>query len=158
MTDSSLSASPSSLKIYFRLLGYVRPYIGMFILIIVGFLVFASTQPMLGYVLKYFVDGLSNPEAALFPSIPYLRDLQLMQAVPLLIILIAAWQGAGSFLGNFFLAKVSLGLVHDLRVQLFNNLLVLPNRYFDQHNSGHLISRITFNVTMVTGAATDAIK
>lgn len=158
MTDSSLSASPSSLKIYFRLLGYVRPYISLFLISIVGFLIFASTQPMLGYILKYFVDGLSNPEAALFPSVPYLRDLQLLQAVPLLIILIAAWQGLGSYLGNYFLAKVSLGLVHDLRVQLFNNLLVLPNRYFDKHNSGHLISRITFNVTMVTGAATDAIK
>jgi subfamily B ATP-binding cassette protein MsbA len=158
MTDSSLSASPSSLKIYFRLLGYVRPYISLFLVSIVGFLIFASTQPMLGYILKYFVDGLSNPEAALFPTVPYLRDLQLLQAVPLLIILIAAWQGLGSYLGNYFLAKVSLGLVHDLRVQLFNNLLVLPNRYFDKHNSGHLISRITFNVTMVTGAATDAIK
>jgi subfamily B ATP-binding cassette protein MsbA len=158
MTDSSLSASPSSLKIYFRLLGYVRPYISLFLISIVGFLIFASTQPMLGYILKYFVDGLSNPEAVLFPSVPYLRDLQLLQAVPLLIILIAAWQGLGSYLGNYFLAKVSLGLVHDLRVQLFNNLLVLPNRYFDKHNSGHLISRITFNVTMVTGAATDAIK
>ncbi|MBV4460663.1 lipid A export permease/ATP-binding protein MsbA [Pseudomonas sp. COR58] len=158
MTDSSPAASPSSLKIYFRLLGYVRPYISLFLISIVGFLIFASTQPMLGYILKYFVDGLSNPEAALFPSVPYLRDLQLLQAVPLLIILIAAWQGLGSYLGNYFLAKVSLGLVHDLRVQLFNNLLVLPNRYFDKHNSGHLISRITFNVTMVTGAATDAIK
>ncbi len=158
MTDSSPSASPSSLKIYFRLLSYVRPYAGLFALSILGFLIFASTQPMLGYILKYFVDGLSNPEAVLFPSVPYLRDLQLLQAVPLLIILIAAWQGLGSFLGNYLLAKVSLGLVHDLRVQLFNNLLTLPNRYFDNHNSGHLISRITFNVTMVTGAATDAIK
>lgn len=158
MADSSLPASPSSLKIYFRLLGYVKPYIGLFGLSIVGFLIFASTQPMLGYILKYFVDGLSDPNAVLFPSVPYLRDLQLLQAVPLLIILIAAWQGLGSYLGNYFLAKVSLGLVHDLRVQLFNNLLTLPNRYFDKHNSGHLISRITFNVTMVTGAATDAIK
>ncbi|PRA30789.1 lipid A export permease/ATP-binding protein MsbA [Pseudomonas poae] len=158
MTDSSPSASPSSLKIYFRLLSYVKPYAGLFMLSIVGFLIFASTQPMLGYILKYFVDGLSNPEAVLFPSVPFLRDLQLLQAVPLLIILIAAWQGLGSFLGNYLLAKVSLGLVHDLRVQLFNNLLTLPNRYFDNHNSGHLISRITFNVTMVTGAATDAIK
>ena len=158
MTDSSPSASPSSLKIYFRLLSYVKPYAGLFAMSIVGFLIFASTQPMLGYILKYFVDGLSNPEAVLFPTVPFLRDLQLLQAVPLLIILIAAWQGLGSFLGNYLLAKVSLGLVHDLRVQLFNNLLTLPNRYFDNHNSGHLISRITFNVTMVTGAATDAIK
>ncbi|WP_236207335.1 lipid A export permease/ATP-binding protein MsbA [Pseudomonas tohonis] len=150
--------STSSLRIYLRLLGYVRPYVGMFLISILGFIIFASTQPMLGGILKYFVDGLSNPEAVLFPSVPYLRDLQLLQAVPLLIVLIAAWQGLGSYLGNYFLAKVSLGLVHDLRVALFNNLLVLPNRYFDNNNSGHLISRITFNVTMVTGAATDAIK
>ncbi|MGV8861528.1 MAG: lipid A export permease/ATP-binding protein MsbA [Pseudomonas sp.] len=148
----------SSLKIYFRLLTYVKPYVGIFIVSIIGFVIFASTQPMLAGILKYFVDGLSNPEAVLFPTVPYLRDLQLLQAVPLLIVLIAAWQGLGSYLGNYFLAKVSLGLVHDLRVELFNKLLVLPNRYFDTHNSGHLISRITFNVTMVTGAATDAIK
>src|SRR5471030_2586279 len=148
----------SSMKIYFRLLTYVMPYVGIFAISILGFVIFASTQPMLAGILKYFVDGLSNPQAVLFPKVPYLRDLQLLQAVPLLIVLIAAWQGLGSYLGNYFLAKVSLGLVHDLRVQLFNNLLVLPNRYFDKHNSGHLISRITFNVTMVTGAATDAIK
>jgi subfamily B ATP-binding cassette protein MsbA len=148
----------SSVKIYLRLLTYVEPYVGIFAISIVGFVMFASTQPMLAGILKYFVDGLSNPEAVLFPSVPYLRNLELLHAVPLLIVLIAAWQGFGSFLGNFYLARVSLGLVHDLRVELFNKLLVLPNRYFDTHNSGHLISRITFNVTMVTGAATDAIK
>lgn len=154
----------SDIRVYLRLLRYIRPYLGFFLLSILGFLIFASTQPMLGYILKYFVDGLSNPEASLFASVPYLSDiaflanLKLLQTVPLLIVLIALWQGVGSFLGNFFLAKVSLGLVHDLRVALFDKLLVLPNRYFDSHNSGHLISRITFNVTMVTGAATDAIK
>ncbi|MDU9035862.1 lipid A export permease/ATP-binding protein MsbA [Pseudomonas corrugata] len=148
----------STLKIYLRLLTYVRPYVGLFMLSIIGFLIFASTQPMLAYILKYFVDGLTNPEASLFPGNPYLAHLQLLQAVPLMIVAIAAWQGCGSYLGNFFLARVSLGLVHDLRVVLFNKLLELPNRYFDNHNSGHLISRITFNVTMVTGAATDAIK
>ena len=148
----------SSLKIYLRLLGYVRPYVGMFLISILGYVIFASTQPMLAGILKYFVDGLSNPDVVLFPTVPYLRDLQLLQTVPLLIVLIAAWQGVGSFLGNYFLARVSLGLVHDLRIALFNSLMVMQNRYFDSHNSGHLISRITFNVTMVTGAATDAIK
>ena len=157
-TKQQQNESTSGVKIYFRLLGYIRPYIGMFIISIIGFLIFASTSPMLGYVLKYFVDGLANPDAVLFPKVPWLADVRLVEAVPLLIVVIALWQGIGSFLGNFYLAKVSLGLVHDLRVQLFNNLLVLPNRYFDNHNSGHLISRITYNVTMVTGAATDAIK
>jgi subfamily B ATP-binding cassette protein MsbA len=159
-----VSSAPSSMKIYFRLLEYVKPYIGIFLLSIFGFLIFASTQPLLGYILKYFVDGLTNPQGSLFAEVPFLQNwpwlmnLQLLQAVPLMIILIALWQGIGSFLGNFYLAKVSLGLVHDLRVALFENLLTLPNRYYDTHNSGHLISRITYNVTMVTGAATDAIK
>ncbi|MDM7857976.1 lipid A export permease/ATP-binding protein MsbA [Thiopseudomonas acetoxidans] len=157
-SNESNKTSLSSAKIYFRLLRYVRPYIGLFSISIFGYLLFAATQPMLGYVLKYFVDGLTTPDAVLFPDVSWLAELRLLQAVPLLIVIIALWQGVGSFLGNYFLAKVSLGLVHDLRVQLFNNLLTLPNVYFDQNNSGHLISRITYNVTMVTGAATEAIK
>ncbi|AWI76844.1 lipid A export permease/ATP-binding protein MsbA [Parazoarcus communis] len=152
------ATSSSSLKIYLRLLTYVRPYVGLFAISIVGFVIFASSQPMLAGVLKYFVDGLNNPALAVFSGIPLLGDLALMQAVPALIVAIAAWQGLGSYLGNYFIAQVSLGLVHDLRLALFDSLLRLPNRYFDSNNSGHLISRITFNVTMVTGAATDAIK
>jgi subfamily B ATP-binding cassette protein MsbA len=155
-----LSGDPatSSLKIYLRLLGYVRPYLGQFGISILGFLIFASSQPMLAGILKYFVDGLTNPTAMPFAGVPLLASLPLMHAVPALIVAIAVWQGLGSYLGNYFIAKVSLGLVHDLRLALFDSLLRLPNRYFDAHNSGHLISRITFNVTMVTGAATDAIK
>ncbi|WP_312669137.1 ABC transporter transmembrane domain-containing protein, partial [Stutzerimonas nitrititolerans] len=146
------STQQSSLKVYLRLLRYVFPYWGLFAVSLVGFLLFASTQPMLGYMLKFFVDGLTNPDAGLFAEVPWLveyapwlAELKLLQAVPLLIILIALIQGIGSFLGNYFLAKVSLGLVHDLRVALFDNMLTLPNRYFDSHNSGHLISRITYN-------------
>ena len=158
------SNQQSDLTVYLRLLTYVRPYAGFFAISIVGLLMFALAQPLSAYIIKYFVDGLSNPQASFFAEVPYLSQvpflaqLQLMQTVPLLIILIAVWQGIGSFLGNYYLARVSMGLVHDLRVALFNKLLVLPNRYFDNHNSGHLISRITYNVTMVTGAATDAIK
>ncbi len=157
--ESHATASvTSSLGQYLRLLGYVRPYAGWFAISILGYLIFASSQPMLASVLKFFVDGLVDPAAATLADVPLVGGLQMMHAVPLLIVLIAAWQGIGSYLGNYFLARVSMGVVHDLRVALFNSLLRLPDRYFDMHNSGHLISRITFNVTMVTGAATDAIK
>jgi len=152
------SSPPSSVAIYLRLLGWVRPYLGAFVVSLAGYVMFASTQPMLAGMLKYFVDGLSDPTAALFPDVAWLPDWQLLQAVPAFIVVIALWQGLGFFLGNYFLARVSLGLVHDLRVALHESLLRLPNSYFDAHNSGHLISRITFNVTMVTGAATDAVK
>ncbi|WP_455230090.1 lipid A export permease/ATP-binding protein MsbA [Geopseudomonas aromaticivorans] len=146
------SVGQSDLKVYLRLLKYVLPYWVAFALSIAGFLLFASSQPMLAHMLKYFLDGLQNPDGA------ELLGIQLMHGVPLAIVLIAVYQGIGSFLGNYFLAKVARGVVHDLRCTLFDSLLNLPNRYYDNHNSGHLISRITFNVTMVTSAVTDAIK
>ena len=156
---SSTPAAPaSSLKIYFRLLGYVRPFIGWFVISLFGYMIFASSQPMMAGILKYFVDGLTDPTETVIRGVPVFDGLELMYAVPLMLVAIAAWQGVGSYLGNYFLARVSLGLVDSLRKALFESLLRLPNSYFDQHNSGHLISRITYNVTMVTGAATDAIK
>ncbi|MCQ2028299.1 lipid A export permease/ATP-binding protein MsbA [Stutzerimonas zhaodongensis] len=147
----------SSLKLYARLLSYVRRYWFMFAISMVGYVIFASTQPMMAGLLKYFVDGLAQPDQSV-TQLPILGEMQLLYGVPLALLLITVWQGIGSFLGGYYLARVSLGLVQDLRLALFNSLLKLPNSYFDNHASGHLISRITFNVTMVTGAATDALK
>ncbi|MEH6564960.1 MAG: lipid A export permease/ATP-binding protein MsbA [Halopseudomonas sp.] len=142
----------SSVRIYARLLGYVKPYWVPFAISILGFVIFASSQPAMAWVLKYFVDGLNGGENAQFFGVP------MIWGFPLFIVAVALYQGIGSFFGNYYIAKVSLGVVHDLRTALFNNFLTLPNRYFDSHSSGHLVSRVTFNVTMVTGAATDAIK
>lgn len=152
------SSSTSSLRLYLRLLGYLRPMLGWFAISLLGFVIFASAQPMLASVLKYFVDGITTPSSSTLQNLPLIGRLDLTYAVPLMMVLIVFWQGIGSFLGNYYLARVSLGLINDLRRALFGSLFHLPNTYFDQNNSGHLISRIAYNVTMVTGAATDAIK
>ncbi len=158
MPQAASSPRDSSLKIYFRLLRYLRPFTGLFVVSLIGYAIFASAQPMMAVVLKYFVDGLTAPTSVTRHEFPLIGQIELMYGVPILLVIIVTWQGFGSFLGNYYLSRVSLGLIHDLRRALFDSLLVLPNRYFDQTNSGHLISRITYNVTMVTGAATDAIK
>jgi len=123
----------------------------------IGYIIFASTQPMMAGLLKYFVDGLADTTQGEL-TLPVIGTMELLYGVPLALMLITIWQGIGSFLGSYYLARVALGLVQDIRTALFNNLLTLPNRYFDEHSSGHLISRVTYNVSMVTGAATDALK
>lgn len=155
---SQKAPAESSLKIYFRLLGYLRPFAGWFAISLLGFMIFASTKPMMAAILKYFVDGLTDPDAAVLQGVPLLDGMDLTYAVPVMLIAVATWQAVGSYLGNYYIARVSLGIVDTLRCALFDSLLRLPNSYFDQTNSGHLVSRITYNVTMVTGAATDAIK
>ncbi len=131
---------------YLRLLSYVRPYVLPFLVSVVGFAFFAWTMPAFAKLIELFVEGLQGEPG------------KNLYYVPILAIAIALFRGVGFYLGNYFLAKVSLGVVHDLRVGLFNKLLELPNDYFDRHNSGHLISRITYNVSLVTTAATDSVK
>jgi subfamily B ATP-binding cassette protein MsbA len=109
-------------------------------------MLFAWTMPAFAKLIEWFVEGLQG------------GDEKYLFYVPMLAIGIALFRGVGFYLGNYFLAKVSFGIVHDLRVDLFNRLMELPNYYFDRNNSGHLISRITYNVTLVTTAATDSVK
>ncbi|OUR84317.1 lipid A export permease/ATP-binding protein MsbA [Cycloclasticus sp. 46_120_T64] len=150
MTDASKPSPPSektsSLAVYLRLLEYVKPYWKIFSLSLIGFLIFASTQPMFAALMKYMVDSLNANQ----------RDA--IYWIPLATVGIVIIRGVGSFLGSYFIALVSNNVVHTLRCELFDRYTVLPSHFFDDNNSGHLISRITYNVQQVTGAATDAIK
>ena len=136
----------SSLQLYGRLLSYVLPYIPLFLLSIVGFAIYSGSQVAATEWLKRVIDHVNNP----------VEDLRLL--LPLALIAIAFVRGIGFFIGNYLLSSISNRLVHNLRTELFEKLTVLPSSYYDEHSSGHLISRITFNVMQVTGAATNALK
>lgn len=56
----SNSADVNNLKIYGRLLGYLRPHLGSFALSILGYLLLAITQPLLAYLLGYVIDALQG--------------------------------------------------------------------------------------------------
>ena len=146
------------MKVYLRLLRYTRPFIGFFALSILGFAIAGACKAALASVLKYFIDGLAAPDAPISTGLPWLDTLDLVMAIPVMIVTIALLEGLGTFLGNYGISRVSLGLIHDLRTQLFGSFLVLPNRFYDANNSGHLVSKLTYNVSMVTDAATDAVK
>ena len=45
----------------------------------------------------------------------------------------------------------------DLREAMFHKLLTLPTPFYDDHATGNLISKLTFDVTQVTEAATNVV-
>ncbi|MGH1372416.1 MAG: lipid A export permease/ATP-binding protein MsbA [Cellvibrionaceae bacterium] len=139
-------APVGGVEIYWRLLSYLRAHLILFVFSILGFLVFAASQPALAQVMEYLINAIESGD----------KDQRII--IPLVMMAIFVVRGIGSFVGNYFIAKVSLNIVHTLRVQLFNQLTTLPSSYFDANNSGNLISTITYNVQGVTGAATDALK
>ncbi|MGB0237197.1 MAG: lipid A export permease/ATP-binding protein MsbA [Cycloclasticus sp.] len=138
--------SPNSLKIYLRLLDYVWPYWKPFSLSLFGFFVFAMTQPALAALMEHLVDSLQAEHRS---------DIYW---VPVATICIVFLRGIGSFLGSYYIAKVANNVVHNLRCEIFEKYTTLPTTYFEDQNSGHLLSCVTYNVQQVTAAATDAIK
>ncbi len=136
----------SGLQVYKRLVAYIRPHWTKFLISIGGYLMYAAAQPMFARLLQYIVDSLQT------------LNREGIYWVPVAFISIVIFRGIGSFLGSYFLAMVSYNIIHTLRCQIFDRYTVLPAAYFESSNSGHLISRITHNVNLVTSAATNAIK
>jgi len=145
------------LTLYRRLWCYVRPYTAAWLVALVGFALFASGQPMLAVALKYFVDGLTDPALAQV-TLPWVGSVELLPWIPALLVAVALWQGLGTLLGQYGMAKVATGVVHDLRRDLYHHLLHLPQRYFHANDSGRTVSRLTHDVTMTTTAVTDAVR
>jgi len=136
----------NSLKIYLRLLAYVKPYWLLFSISILGFVLFALTQPLLAHMFGVLIDAVegANPKDRLW--------------LPLSVVGIFVVRGLGGFVGSYFLERVAQGIVHTLRTQLFNHFTQLPGLFFDNNNSGYLISKVTYDTAGVTIAATGALK
>ena len=130
---------------YSRIISYVLPNLGFFLLSSIGYFLFAISQVGIADWFRQIVDYISQPDSSL--------NLYL----PVLLIFLAFGRGIGYFIGNFFMALVSTRLVFDLRKDLFKSLIYLPSNFYDSNNSGHLLSRITFNVSQINEAGTAAI-
>lgn len=144
--DQLRQTDTASLKVYGRLLAYIKPYWVLFAISVVGFVIYSASQPAMAqfmeYLLSYIDDDQRGP--AYVPS--------------LIIFAIVLVRSVGAFLGNYYISQVSFRIVHTLRLQLFEHMAHLPGKYFDSHSSGHLMSVITYNVNGVTTAATNALK
>ena len=155
----------SDLEIYRRLLTYVLPYWAAFLVSIVGFLIYSLSNVSFVWLVSYIVDSLQSGAVPIAANVKeYLAAILGDQGdlnrtlIPILLVLIATTRGLGAFVGNYFIAYVSNNLVHNLRRELFDRLLTLPSAFYDRHAMGHLVAKVTFHVTQVTGAATDAVR
>jgi subfamily B ATP-binding cassette protein MsbA len=133
-------------QLYARLLRYVRPYWRMFALSILGMIISAATEVALPAAAKPFLDGTFVDKDPVF-----------MRWVPYAIVLIFLVRGIGMFMGSYGSAWVGQRVVMDLRTRMFERLLTLPQRFYGDTVSGKLISKFTFDVTLVSAAVTNVV-
>jgi ATP-binding cassette, subfamily B, bacterial MsbA len=135
-----------ALRVYRRLLGYLAPHRGRFILGLLGGALFAATMTSFALFAKKFGDG----------TLAH-RDPRTIVWVPLALVGLFILRGIGDFTQTYFMGYIGRQIVSRLRSEVFRHLLQLPIGYFDRHSSGALLSRFTYNSEQIGWAATESV-
>jgi subfamily B ATP-binding cassette protein MsbA len=145
-TRSAPPPGGGALRAYRRLLGYLRPYRGRFILGILGGVLFSATMASFALLAKKFGDGTFTHQ-----------DPRTIVWVPLALVGLFILRGLGDFIQTYFMGYVGRRIVSQLRREVFRRILQLPIGYFDRSSSGALLSRLTYNTEQIGQATTDSV-
>ncbi len=132
-------------ELYKRLLTYVKPHRLVFGVSVLGYIIFSITGVATAEWLGWTIDQVTakNPDARIIS--------------PLLCVGIVVVRGIGGFMGGYSLEYISNQIVHKLRCDIMDKLLVLPVRFYDGSTAGRLVSKVTYDVSQISGAATNAV-
>lgn len=134
------------LKVYLRLLSYLKQFWGLALLVILGFAINAATEVSVAKLLEYIIEAIQT------------RDQGFTTIFPFLVVLLIFFRGVGLFLGGYFTAVISRNLVFNIRQEVFAKLMRLPSQYFLDNTSGHISAKIMYNVEQLTAASSDSLK
>lgn len=137
---------PVSSAVARRLLSYVKPFRLGFVVAALG---------MLGYALidVYFISKLPGfiDEGINAKNTDYLRY------APFFVIAVFVMRGVCNFIASYCLNWVGTHVVQALRQQLFEHYMKLPVSYHDQHSTGELISKVTYNTEQIKQTTSRAL-
>ena len=141
-----LQALPtSSWSTYKRLLKYVKPFWLAFSLAVFGNVIYAAASTGMAAAMEYVIAAIENPTDG---------NRILLTG---LIVGVFAFRGVGTFFSQYFISYVGRNVINALRNDVFDRLMTLPSRYFDNNATGRLVSKLTFNVEQVAEATTSAV-
>ncbi len=152
---------------YLRILAYIRPFKGaallnvLFNLLVILFSLvsFVMLIPFLN--LLFGIEKLveAPPEFSMSPEVLmeslnyYISkiiitrgEVQALIFICLFLLGTFFFRNLFRFLAMFFLAKVRIGALRDIRNDLYNKLLILPLSFYSSQKKGDIIARITTDV------------
>ena len=145
MIEGRVSAKGTVL--YRRLLSYVWPYKGIFLVSILGMAIVALAEVAFAALLKPIMDG-GFVE----------RDQEIIALTPFLLMGVFVARAVGAIADEYCVAWVSRRVIFDLRELLFAKILRLPAQYFDLNPTADLISRLIYDLEQVSTASTMAVR
>lgn len=161
-----MTASPKDemWTVFKRLMGYLKPMKGMFLLSVVGLIVYGLVDAAFISFIGPFIDkGFSSSAPAISNGIAlptsqgFHADNQVLLMAPIVVILMFSLRGFANFVSTYGISYMSARLIMDMRQQVFQHYLSLPVSYMDKENTGNLISKVTFDTEQIARASGSAL-
>nr|WP_281347610.1 lipid A export permease/ATP-binding protein MsbA [Marinicella rhabdoformis] len=128
------------------MLMYARPYRLVLFLAFMGALIDAAMQASFAAMLKPILDnGFAQ------------QDPKWISLIPVLIIGVFIIRAFGNFVAAYGFTWTGRKIVNDLRRQVFSRYLKLPQKFYDEHAAGGLISRITYDIEQIATGVTKSL-
>ena len=143
--DSAASHS-SSMATLNRLLVYIKDRKAGLALAMVGMAGYGVVDTSLVYSIRPLIDdGLSgkNPNVLFWMAF----------VVTGLVLL----RGASAFLSDYFMSWVGSHVVMKLQRDVFTHMMGMPMSFFDKNNTGSLLSKVTYDASQVSSAASSTL-
>ena len=134
------------LKVYLRLLSYLKPFWGLAVFVVIGFAINAATEVSVAKLLERIINAIQH------------RDQSFTSLFPLLVVMLMFFRGLGTFIGGYFTAVISRNLIFNIRQEVFAKLMRLPSQYYLDNSSGHITAKIMYNVEQLTAASTESLR
>jgi len=119
--------------------------LGVFLIGVLGMVLFAATEGALAFFVREFLNGAFIK-----------RNPSILWDIPIGVVVLFAFRGIGDYVSNYFPGWVGRQVIKGLRQDVFSHYLRLPTAYLDGQQSGHLLSKLTYNIELVADAATNA--
>ena len=139
------------MHIFRRLFSYVRPYWRYLLGSILCGMVVSATSAVAALLVKPILD-----------EIFIARDTTKLFAFPLLILGLYVARGLFHYGHVYWIRVLGQRVIRDIRNVLFDHMQCMPLRFFHQHHTGTLLSRVTHDVSQmeraVSRAANDVLR
>ncbi|MCK4994792.1 MAG: ABC transporter ATP-binding protein [Candidatus Omnitrophica bacterium] len=151
------------MRLYFRLLSFIRPHLftlGLVVVFMILSAFFDSASLTMLVPLSDKVLGQNKivldrplPEflSGVIESINNTPPLEMLNIIVIVILITFIFKGIFAFARTYFIMKLSQLVVRDIRDAVYRKIQNFSLDYFTQSATGHLVSRITYDVDIVKG-------
>lgn len=137
----------SSWKVYRRLLNYTFTQWHYLLFGSAALLIFSGLNALIPYLLGPFVDN------------TYVnKNYDEIRWIPYALLAIIILRGIVNFIGTYLIGYIGAYVIKVLRQEMFNRIQYFPTRFFDSQATGEILSKFSFDVERVIGAAVKSLR